>query len=125
MLFHMKKDEIEEKYKDLIASTWVKTNTVMMPDTNASIGQYPMSDIILMFDPAGNLAIQCERAYKRHYSEKEWTAMALRAISDVTTSEDAEGIVTACTYSTQYIDYIKYKKEWLDWADEVVRTQRR
>lgn len=125
MLFHMTKEEIEEKYHDFIASTWNKANTIILPDTDTSIGQYPISDIILSFDMEGNLAIQCERAYKSHYTEKDWTSMALRAISDITKIEDAEGIITACTYSPKYIDYIKYKKEWLDWADELVRMQRR
>lgn len=125
MLFHMKKDEIRDKYKEFITSEWEQANTLIMPDTDASIGQCQKSDIILAFDLDGNLAIQCERAYKSHYSEKEWTTMALRVLSDVDKSEDSEGIVTACTYSNKYIDFIKYKKEWLDWADEIISRQRR
>lgn len=124
MLFHKTKQEIEKEYKDYITSSWDKTNTLIMTDTDTAIGRYPMSDVILSFDANGNLAIQCERAYKSHYNEKDWATMAFRALSDVSEVEDSEGIVTACTYSNKYIDYIKYKKEWLDWADEIVHMQR-
>ena len=124
MLFSMTKDQVTDKYKELITSVWEKTNTIMMVDTDTRIGRFPMSDIILSYDTEDNLAIECERAYKKYYSKNDWAIMSFRAMTEAQDSENAQGIVTACTYSADYIDYIKYKKEWLDWADEIVRYQR-
>lgn len=121
MLFDKSMDDIQKEYGDLITSLWDKTNTIIMVDTDTRIGLYPLSDMILSFSPDGSLAIQCERAFKRNYTEKEWAILSLQALSSVHSAETCDGIVTACTHSGHYIDFIKYKKEWLDWADEIVK----
>lgn len=122
MLFKENRETILQKYDKYITEVWDKTNTVIMVDTGPEIGMFNTSDLILMFSPDGSLALQTERAYKTSYSAKEWSRLGLIAVREGTIPEDSNGIKSSFTYSVDYIDVVKYRKEWLDWVKEITSS---
>lgn len=117
MLFNKSKKDILDIYANNITAVLDKTNTVVLADTDTSIGNYPKSDIILTFSPDDTLAIQTERVLRKNYKEKEWLEMVF-ATQCFAIEEDSRGIKYSVTYNVDYIDIVKYRKEWLDWAEE-------
>lgn len=115
-MIDMNKNTFSTKYEKFITGTWEDTNTVILSDTDTSIGQFKKSDIFAKFSPDGKCCIVCERTYKEDYGELEWTQLALRANSRVYNQKQFNGICTSCTYEDDYIDFITYREEWLDWS---------
>lgn len=122
LLFNYSKKEVEEKFKCYITDIWKKTNTIFMADTGPDIGLFEKSDIVLTFSPDDTLAIQTERAFRKDYTDADWAQLSLLTYKFADVGEDSKGIKTSVTYNVDFIDVVRYKKEWMDWAKELTQV---
>ena len=112
-------EEVVSFYKDSAQSmeVWEEAATITLIDTEADVGLFDKSDIIVVYDKKDFMpSIVTERVYAKNYTAKEWRKLKryLRHKTSVITQE--LGFNIRISFGNGYIDYVHYKEEWWQWA---------
>lgn len=109
--------EVASFYKECITEVWEESATICMADTDATVGLFDKSDIIVMFDKdTGEPMIVTERIYKENYTRIEWHRMKRYLNNMLKVIHTELGFNIKVSYTHNYIDFIHYKEEWWQWA---------
>ena len=116
-------EEIKEVYADRITEIWEPSFTIIMTDTDQTVGSFPCSDLIFIFSPQGEMVIMTERLFREKYSFIKWmkllTGLKLKKSKHSKTYSGMD-IKESISYSKEFIDIVHYKKWWHEWARDLV-----
>lgn len=116
-MFEYSYTQVKEMFTKDIAYINEESYTIIMEDTN-TIGRYPISDIILVFSPQGELVIYAERVYKSNYSWLQMLRIKIKSLLNVDLSSNE--VNTTVTFKRKYLDVIMFKRWWYEWAKELL-----
>lgn len=109
--------EVVKQYKDTDMEVWEETCTIALSNTNANVGLFDKSDIIVVYDLETHLpTIITERIYSKNYTRREWFKMRRYMKHKTSIIKQELGFNIRISYSKGYIDYVHYKEEWWQWA---------
>ncbi len=109
--------EVVKIYPNVRKEVWEEAATIALYDTDAEIGLFKQSDIIIVYDTETFLpSIVTERIFKRNYSFWEWRRLRKYFKVMCRTITQELGFNIRVSYERDFIDYIHYKEEWWQWA---------
>lgn len=109
--------EVVNYYKNTSLEVWEETCTISLSNTDANVGLFDKSDIIVVYDLETHLpTIVTERIYRKNYTPREWFRMRSYIKHKLRIIKQEMGYNIRVSYSRDYIDYVHYKEEWWQWA---------
>lgn len=119
-MFNKTYAQAKELYKDLITEVWEESFTIIMTDTDSTIGLASCSDIILVFAPTGELVLMTERIYNKKYNFVQWLKLRRTIKKERSKYIGSATVFTSINRGTNFMDWTLYKKWWHEWARELV-----
>lgn len=96
---------------------WDSAKTISLIDTNAAVGLFDKSDIIIAYDKeTNNPYIITERVFARNYTPRQWHKLRHNLLEKTSIIKQELGYNIQISFGIGYIDYIHYKEDWWQWA---------
>ena len=121
-IFYDDYNKASQKYTDYITMVWDEALVICMEDTNASIGFFDKSDLIIHYDKH-TLLPSCitERIWQKNYNIFKWHKLWRTLNNNVRLMKIELDFNLSCTKGFMrnqgiYIDYCHAKDEFLEWA---------
>ena len=117
-------DEILMFYEDTKKEVWKENFTISLIDTDATVGLFDKSDIIIVYDHETlEPMIVTERVFKRNYTRREWFKLKHYLKAKISVLKQELGFNIRISFDKDFIDYIHYKEEWWTWAQRQKKSQ--
>lgn len=109
--------ETVEFYKNTQMEVWEESYTITLINTDAEVGLFDKSDIIIVYDAETLLpSIVTERIFKKNYSKRDWYKIRKYLKYKTSIIKQELGYNVRISFASDYIDYVHYKEEWWQWA---------
>ena len=110
-------DEMFDIYTECKKEIWEETKTVTLYDAPYTVGLFPKSDIIIVYDnDTLKPTIVTERLYRKDYTFVRWLKLKSYLRHKTKLIKQELGYNVRISYAKDYIDYVHYKEEWWQWA---------
>ena len=111
-VFYEKFETARDDYKGQM-EVWEETKLISFIDTDADVGLFPKSDIIVSYDMETSLPnVITERIYARNYKKLEWWRLRRHLLAKTSVIKQELGFNIQISFGMGYIDYIHYKEDW-------------
>lgn len=110
-------EETMHFYSESSKEVWESNLTIALYDTDDTVGLFPNSDIIVVYDKEShNPMIVTERVFRKNYRFRDWFKFKSYLRKKLAIIKQELGYNIRVSYDADFIDYIHYKEEWWQWA---------